>query len=607
MAHSTANYLIAQAYVGEAIGGYGIAGSRHSTGMSEDALWPSQGVKLPQPQHVGQAGKLYLLSDGVTKCADGRMASQLLVRTIGEHYYARPSEEMKRPAVRLTCLQEAVWQAHLALMAQSKKLYQKDDQLQATILAALLYEQYFFVVAIGDSAVLHIPADSKRPIEWLYRPKKEQFMGNPILRYQRAAALPYREIELKAGDFVVLCSDGVFKTLAVWKGEIEWGTYLRQKLAATPITSAVPDLIKGMHRYRSHWYKEELNDDLTLFAIAVPDQAPLEARLVESVATSQSMLYRSGDLIGESYVVEKQIYEGPMSQLYLVRDKRSANRRAMVAKVPNTQQYGAEQVLPAFERESRLMAMLRHPNLLPCEESGKTASSSDAPEVPYLIMPYIQGVDLRSLLSHRQQRQSKPEGLRLVDVQAIFNALLSAVEYLYEQGWVHCNLKPSQILIGNDEQVFLTGLGAATPIGDRAYFHSPAYSAPETGARRPITIESDIYSLGKMLFELVSGKGPATTSPWTDTGTKRTIVPSGLARAPVTKVTLESLLQSPEYGLDFAYLINKATKRVAKDRYPDVKALREALDDVYTRPRPREALEAEGAANLAQLVQDYYG
>lgn len=122
MTNNKVDVLVAQAYVREPMGGFGVAGDRH-VGPSQDALWPSRGGQLPDVKHVRQVGRLYVLSDGMTRCADGHMASQLAVQTVGQQYYAKPSSHREGPSARLVRLQGGVWQAHLNLVAWNKQFF----------------------------------------------------------------------------------------------------------------------------------------------------------------------------------------------------------------------------------------------------------------------------------------------------------------------------------------------------------------------------------------------------------------------------------------------------------------------------------------------------
>lgn len=277
--------------------------------------------------------------------------------------------------------------------------------------------------------------------------------------------------------------------------------------------------------------------------------------------------YQRGQLIGTHYEIEKIFHQTSISELYFVKDNHLPfNRPFMIAKVPYTLRYDSKkaEILNAFRQEAFLMKKMRHENLLPSQESSEMGSHMNGQSRPYLIMRYIQGCNLGHLLSCRWQMR-EPRGLRLVDVQAIFSKLLSAIEYLHDQGWIHCDLKPENILLGDDGHVWLIDLGAATRIGEYANFRNEGFSAPETNGEI-VNQASDIYSLGKILSNLI------TDQP---------------------------------YAQELQRIHKKATLLNIKMRYANIAALRQALNKAYDRPKSKAARKREGAADLAKLAQKY--
>lgn len=304
------------------------------------------------------------------------------------------------------------------------------------------------------------------------------------------------------------------------------------------------------------------------------------------------------DVIGGRYVVEEVIHLGGMSELYLVRDNRSDRGERVVAKVGHTRQHEADEVRATFERERCFMKELTHPNLLPCKDFGEISLDREAQPMPYLIMPYVEGADLKTLLSRQWQGSGGLERLR--SVKKIFNPLLSALECLHDEGLVHCDIKPDNILRDHNGHVFLIDLGNTTPIGKPATFRDKSYSAPETGTMRVVNETSDVYSLGVLLFELLTGLNPTrqegSLKDEAFGAQKEKSAGSWLERGGA--VLLEGwnrLRQIRDYGPDLAKIISKAIAPASIDRYPDVEVLREALDNLYTRylSTPMTSYEAQ--------------
>lgn len=292
-------------------------------------------------------------------------------------------------------------------------------------------------------------------------------------------------------------------------------------------------------------------------------------------AQPAKMALKSGDRIGERYVVEKQIEQTGMSELYLVRDNESKSYygESLVAKIPYTQRYGENKVVSALKREIELMTNenLKHKNLLYAKDSQPDASADQN----YLIMPYINGDDLETLLERFQGQ------LRLADAKEIVDQLLSALEHLHNNKWIHCDLKPENILLSKEGKVFLIDLGAATRIGESATFHTKFYSAPETDSIQVVCEASDVYSVGKILFELITGRESKHLS---------------------SHIQLRKLLETSEYGQNFYPIIEKATNQSPNERYQNVKELRQDLQEAYK--KCQTILKQEGPANLSKLVEE---
>lgn len=296
----------ARAYGGEAIGGYGVAGTRHD-GPSQDAFSPSSetGQHTPtKPSSIQTllAGLLYLFADGVTLCADGYEASRLAVQVVANVYYEQAGAFEDTSREREERLAEAIWQAHKAVQQWDEKLFcwregrhlpqhfspqevkrRRGTQalcpecgkplagLQTTLVAALLHGCHLTVLKVGPSVALRLPADAKEPLEVLADSDQRKFLGMPGLSEQD---FDRQDIILQPGDRVVLCGDGLIETLKEWLPGQAWKSYLRRQLSGENLQQATKDLIGQLHRFRQE-NAPHLDDDLTLLVVAVPEQATL--------------------------------------------------------------------------------------------------------------------------------------------------------------------------------------------------------------------------------------------------------------------------------------------------------------------------------------------
>ncbi len=246
------------------------------------------------------------------------------------------------------------------------------------------------------------------------------------------------------------------------------------------------------------WNKQQMGQEK-------PDPA------LKKVPTQQGAL---GQLIGQHFVLEKVLHEGGMGILYLARHVKS--NRSVVVKMIKTDgliEEGDRQLFNRFRREAKGMAQFAHPNIvriLGCDFSDH--------KQPYIVMEYIDGVTLFRFL----KRQS--EGVPVKMFMHMMAQLCSAFDAIHRKNIVHRDLKPDNIMLvrGSNYQLKVLDLGLI--IFERAMsttammrltrqgqvVGTPAYMSPEQCMGGTVTHQSDIYSLGLVGYELLTGKPAAS-------------------------------------------------------------------------------------------------
>jgi Tol biopolymer transport system component len=205
------------------------------------------------------------------------------------------------------------------------------------------------------------------------------------------------------------------------------------------------------------------------------------------------------------YEVEREIGSGGMATVYLARDVRHSRRVALKVLRPDL---GAVLGVERFLSEIRVTANLQHPNLLPLFDSG------DAEGLLFYVMPYIAGESLRSKLTREKQ-------LPVDEAIHIATAVASALDYAHRHGVIHRDLKPQNILL-HEGQPLVADFGIALAVsvagGDRITqtglsLGTPQYMSPEQApGDRVIDGRTDVYSLGAVTYEMLTGEPPHTGS-----------------------------------------------------------------------------------------------
>lgn len=219
------------------------------------------------------------------------------------------------------------------------------------------------------------------------------------------------------------------------------------------------------------------------------------------------------DLLGlmvQNYLLERQIGESNLSQLYLAHDYQAQKSAACKVAKANAAQIDLVQQL--FLQEAAIGHQLHHPHILPVEAYGELQPEGADRALPYLLMPYMAGGNVAQHRQHlAQQRQPIPtaEAVKLVYLVA------SALVVAHAQNIFHLDIKPENLLLatpGNLATVMVADFGAqpvAAPqqVG-QPLLGTPAYMAPEQLAGNVGNAQSDIFALGVVLYELITGKRP---------------------------------------------------------------------------------------------------
>ncbi len=249
------------------------------------------------------------------------------------------------------------------------------------------------------------------------------------------------------------------------------------------------------------------------------------------------------EAIGGSYRIEREIGAGGMAVVFLAHDTR--HDRTVAIKVLRPE-LGASIGAERFLREIRIAAKLSHPHVLPLHDSGASG------DLFWYVMPFVEGESLRDRLVRERQ-------LPIEDAVRIATQTARALAYAHREGIVHRDIKPENILLHGGEAVVADfGIACAVAAGaDRitatgVSVGTVAYMSPEQATADAIDGRSDIYSLGCVLYEMLTGHPPflggsaaevlarTALDPAPPVTTARSTVPPGVARA-----LMRSLAKSP--------------------------------------------------------------
>lgn len=257
-----------------------------------------------------------------------------------------------------------------------------------------------------------------------------------------------------------------------------------------------------------------------------------------------------GSKLSGRYTITQTIGQGGMANVYLARDL--ILDRDVAVKVLRFDFQENKEAIQRFQREAMSASQLLHHNIVEVydvdEEEGQQ----------YIVMEYVKGTDLKKFI-----RDNAPISLELV--VSIMSQILSAIELAHKNGIIHRDIKPQNILITEDKQVKITDFGIAIALSDTSITQtntllgSVHYLSPEQARGANATMKSDIYALGVVLYELITGSVPF------DGESAVSIALKHFQEAfPRIKAQLDYVPQSLEN------VVMKATAKNANDRYSTV-------------------------------------
>jgi serine/threonine-protein kinase len=212
----------------------------------------------------------------------------------------------------------------------------------------------------------------------------------------------------------------------------------------------------------------------------------------------------TGELIDGRYQLEQLIAAGGMASIYVGIDTRLD--RQVAVKIMHPHLANDEEFVNRFIREAKAAAALSHPNIVAIQDQGWNEGGSPA---VFIVMEYIDGFTLRELLHEGGPLSSE-------DLLRYMIPIVSALAEAHKRGIVHRDIKPENILISKDGRIKLADfglargeqLGATMTVESSVVLGSVSYLSPEQVQRGISDARSDIYSVGVVLFELLTGRKP---------------------------------------------------------------------------------------------------
>ena len=264
-----------------------------------------------------------------------------------------------------------------------------------------------------------------------------------------------------------------------------------------------------------------------------------------------------GQKINDRYEIIKSIGDGGMANVYLAQD--TILDRKVAVKVLRGDLSSDDKFIRRFQREALSVSNLSHPNIVEVYDVGEEDGQH------YIVMEYIEGKTLKQLLKKR-------ESLTLTEVIDIMTQLTDGISHAHESYIIHRDIKPQNIMIEDDGKVKITDFGIAMALNatqltqTNSVMGSVHYLPPEQASGKSATIKSDIYSMGILMYELLTGNVPFKGDNAVEIALKhmKDKIPSIRKQDPSIPQSVENILL-------------KATAKNPRNRYDSAKEMHEDL------------------------------
>ena len=271
-----------------------------------------------------------------------------------------------------------------------------------------------------------------------------------------------------------------------------------------------------------------------------------------------------GTLLSHRYRLDAQVGIGGMSTVYRAFD--TVLERQVAIKLMHREIAGDSDQLERFRREARAVAQLNHPHIVGVIDAGEEGDP-DHP-TPYIVFEYVEGETLK-------QRIRRNTRLSIAESIAYAIEIARALGAAHERQIVHRDVKPQNVLIDEEGAAKVTDFGIARTLhqegltADGRVLGTTDYVSPEQALGRPVNGQTDVYSLGIVLFEMLTGDVPFQ-------GENQIAVAMKHVREDLPDVQM----RRPEVSAALAAVLDRATAKELERRYPDAEAMIADLEDV---------------------------
>ncbi|OIQ95573.1 serine/threonine-protein kinase PknB [mine drainage metagenome] len=517
----------------------------------------------PDVESAREIGAAAILGDGVGGESRGELASRLAVTAA-----MTVLENAKAPA-SISSLQRAMFDAASRAVYDTALRTPDEGRMATTLNVCLLRENAVHVAHVGDSRVYLVRKGTIKRLTvdhcYVGLPVKFRLMHehsamtdprrsmltrsvghDPVARFESS------RVELERGDVVVQCSDGLYAFVV--------DDEIRDIASHFEPEEACRRLVALAERRR-------VDDNLSIQIVKIEELDVIAYfhgtpvyRPPRPIGVNSTEL-EPGQILDDRFEITELISRSGMASIFKARDLKTGHTVAV--KVPLIQFESDINTFNRFQREEEIGRQMDHPFIL------KMVPVDQPKSRPYLAMEYLQGRTLDKVMEEQRPMAER-------DAVTVASRICDALDHMHQRGIVHRDLKPQNIMICDDGSIRILDFGIAkasqlrrlTFVGFSPAMGTPDYMAPEQVNGRRGDLRTDIYSLGAILYEMLTGQVPFEgESPYVTMNMRTTGDP----------VALRGL--NPKLTPVVEEIVLHALSRNPDERFESAAAMKAELDD----------------------------
>ncbi len=458
---------------------------QHSTAGRKVRNDDSYGVVVPSAALLETKGVAMAIADGMSSSEAAKAASETCVKSFLQDYYStHQSWTVKTSAGRV------LGAVNRWLQGQSNTLYASDRAMVSTFSGVVLKSAIAYLFHAGDTRVYLLRGADLEQLtrDHRVRVSREREYLAKAFGANIELEIDYRTVPIEAGDHLIFTTDGVHD-------------FLRDSQIVEIIRAAPHDLDGAAARVVEAAFAAGSNDNLTCQVVRVDDPGRLdeESHLQKLAALPFPPELMPGQAF-DGYKILREMHLSKRTQVYLAQDVESGKN--VVLKTPSRNFEDDADYIEMFTREEWVGQIVSDPHVLKVEPATRSRQAL------YYVTEHLEGRTLRQWMIDNP----KPH---LETTRVIVEQIAKGLRAFHRKEIVHRDLKPENIFIDNAGVVKIIDFGSAlvasldeTSHGEQALVGTLDYTAPELHLGERASELADIYSLGVITYELLTGKLP---------------------------------------------------------------------------------------------------